>query len=45
VAISQTELRRGVIALAYYTGWSKHEIMNMPISELIWWIEGLPRDG
>nr|DAV41257.1 MAG TPA: hypothetical protein [Caudoviricetes sp.] len=32
-----------MLALASHTGWSAAEILAMPSSVFVWWIEGLPR--
>lgn len=36
-------VRAGVLSLARTTGWSLSEIGRLPVSEFLWWIEGLPR--
>jgi outer membrane biogenesis lipoprotein LolB len=39
-------VRRGTLALASHTGgWAKEAIMRMPVSEFLWWLDGLPRQG
>jgi len=33
----------GALRLARHTGWAAAEIMAMPVSRFIWWLEGLPK--
>ncbi len=39
------ELRRIVLAVAKQTGWSRGELLAMSLSELVRWIEAMPKDG
>lgn len=34
---------RSVLLLAYYTGWSRAELLNLEVDELIDWLEHIPK--
>ncbi|MDR0588649.1 MAG: hypothetical protein LBG61_06750 [Burkholderiales bacterium] len=42
-ALTPDYIRAGALALSSYTGWAKSEIFSMPVSEFVYWLEGLPK--
>ncbi|QEP30306.1 hypothetical protein C6Y53_18930 [Pukyongiella litopenaei] len=42
--LTRKQVRAGALRLARHTGWAEAEIMAMPVSRFIWWIEGLPKN-
>ena len=41
--LTEQQVRVGALRLARHTGWAEAEIMAMPVSRFIWWLEGLPK--
>lgn len=40
--MTPVQARTAALALASRTGWSMSEILALPVSHLMWWLEGIP---
>ena len=43
--MSAKDVRRAVVLLASYTGWSLSELLELEDIELMAWLEALPKEG
>jgi len=44
LSVDERTLRRGVLSLAHFTGWSRAEILDLPIDELFACVSEIPRE-